>query len=124
MFKNKLIVVKLSSEAFKVYEQLNGIVGLEKLKGIENSFHQTLFRSILRARDLLKENPFLGEQIQKGRIPKRYSKKYEVENLWRLELPNRWRLIYTIEGNEIKITNFILDIFNHRDYDKTFGYKH
>ena len=27
-------------------------------------------------------------------------------------------------GNRIEIITFIIDIFNHKDYDKVFGYKH
>jgi hypothetical protein len=124
MFKDKEVSVRLSKEAEKVYEELNRIVGQEKLKGIETSFHQTLLRSINRARDLLKQNPFLGNQIPRRLIPQKYISKYEVENLWRVELADRWRLIYTITGNQLEIINFVVDIFNHKDYDKVFGYKH
>ncbi len=124
MFESKQIKVILSEEAEKVYNELNEIVGQEKLKNINGSFHQTLLRSILRIKDLLKKNPFAGDQVHKKNIPLKYLEKYETNNLWRIELANRWRLIYTIEGNEIQITNFILDIFDHRKYDKVFGYKH
>lgn len=65
MFKGKDVIVKLSEEANEVYNELNKIVGEEKIKGIESSFHQTLLRSINRVKELLKENPFAGEQIQK-----------------------------------------------------------
>ena len=27
-------------------------------------------------------------------------------------------------GNQIEIITFVMDIFNHKDYDKVFGYKH
>ncbi len=124
MFKGKDVIVKLSEEANEVYNELNKIVGEEKIKGIESSFHQTLLRSINRVKDLLKENPFAGEQIQKKQIPKKYISDYDIDNAWRIELANRWRLIYTITGNQIEIITFIMDIFNHRDYDKIFGYKH
>jgi len=32
--------------------------------------------------------------------------------------------MYTITGDEVEIIAFVLDIFNHKDYDKLFGYKH
>lgn len=121
---NKEIIVKLSEDANKVYIELNEIVGMEKQKGIEGSFHQSLLRSIVRSSELLKINPFAGDQIPKKLIPQKYKEKYDTENLWRLELTNRWRLIYTINGNKVEIINFIIDIFNHKEYDKTFGYKH
>ena len=124
MFKDKEVKVKLSEEADKVYQELNKIVGEEKLKGIESSFHQTLLRSINRVRDLLKQNPFAGDQVPKRLIPPKYIQKFDVDNVWRIELADRWRLIYAITGNQVEIITFIMDIFNHRDYDKIFGYKH
>ncbi len=124
MFQGKEISVRLSEEADKVYQELNKIVGEEKLKGVESSFHQTLLRSINRIRDLLKQNPFAGDQVPKRLIPDKYCKKFDVDNVWRIELANRWRLIYTITGNQIEIITFIMDIFDHKDYDKVFGYKH
>jgi Txe/YoeB family toxin of Txe-Axe toxin-antitoxin module len=124
MFKNKEVKVKLSKEADIVYQELNKLSEEEKLKGIDNSFHQTLLRSINRVRDMLKQNPFAGEQVQKTKIPGKYILKYDVDNLWRIELADRWRLVYTITGNQLEIVNFVLDIFNHKNYDKVFGYKH
>lgn len=124
MYKGKEVKVVLSQEANEVYEELNRAVGEEKKKGIDSSFHQTLLRSINRVKELLKVNPFAGDQVTKNLIPERYIKKYLVENVWRIELADRWRLIYTITGDRIEIINFVLAIVNHRDYDKIFGYKH
>lgn len=124
MYKSKEVKVVLSQEADEVYEELNGTVGEEKKNGINSSFHQTLLRSINRVKELLKINPFAGDQVPKNLIPERYIKKYLVENVWRIELADRWRLIYTITGDRLEIINFVLAIVNHRDYDKIFGYKH
>jgi len=124
MFQGKEVSVRLGDEADKVYQELNGIVGEERLKGINSSFHQTLLRSIERVKELLKQNPFAGDQIPKRQIPLKYIKKFDVDNAWRIELADRWRLIYTITGNQIEIVTFVVDIFNHRDYDNVFGYKH
>ena len=124
MFRNKEVKVVLSDEADVEYQELNEIVGQEITKGIKSSLHQTLLRSINRVKELLKLNPFAGDQVPKRQIPFKYLNLFDVENVWRIELANRWRLIYTITGNQIEITCFVLDISNHRDYDKTFGYKH
>ncbi|MEK6941036.1 MAG: hypothetical protein AABW49_04000 [Nanoarchaeota archaeon] len=94
------------------------------MKGIESSFHQTLLRSIERVIDLLKKNPFAGDQVPRRQLPDKYAKKYDAENIWRIELANRWRLVYTITGNKLEVINFVMDIFDHKDYDKVFGYKH
>ena len=124
MFQNKEVKIKLSQEAESVYEELNQIVEKEKQKGIESSLHQTLLRSINRVKEILRQNPFGGDQVPKRQIPAKYIIKYDVDNLWRIELADRWRLVYTITGNQIEIINFVFDIFDHRDYDKVFGYKH
>ena len=116
--------MKLSEEADEVYQELNKVVGEEKLRGVESSFHQTLLRSIMRVRDLLKQNPFAGDQVQKRLIPEKYKEKYDAENVWRIELSDRWRLVYTITGNQVEIITFVMDIFAHKNYDKVFGYKH
>ncbi len=121
---NKEVVISLSNEATEVYDELNKMVVIESNKGINGSFHQTLFRSIQRAKELLRKDPFTGNQVPQRLIPNKYIKKYDVNNIWRIELANRWRLIYTIRGGELEIINFIIDIFNHKDYDKVFGYKH
>lgn len=34
-----------------------------------------------------------------------------------------WRMIYTILGSEVEIISLILDIMNHKKYEKKFGYK-
>ena len=81
-------------------------------------------RSINRVRDLLKQNPFAGDQVPKRLIPNKYCNRFDADNVWRIELADRWRLVYTITGNQIEIITFIMDIFNHRDYDKVFGYQH
>jgi len=124
MFQGKEVTVRLSEEANEVYEELNRSVGAERLKGIDGSFHQTLLRSILRARDLLKQNPFAGNQVPRRLAPEKYALKYDAENIWRIELADRWRLVYTIIGNQVEVVAFVLDIFDHKDYDKVFGYKH
>lgn len=124
MYKNKEVRVILSEEANLVYEELNKFVGDEIKNNVKSSFHQTLLRSINRVRDLLKQNPFAGDQIPKDRIPEKYAKIYGVENVWRIELADRWRMVYSIRGDQVEIIAFVMDIFNHRDYDKVFGYKH
>ncbi|MEX2017208.1 MAG: hypothetical protein WD876_01935 [Candidatus Pacearchaeota archaeon] len=123
MFKNKELMVTLSKDADSVFLELKRIVGNEKREGIDVSFHQTLLRSIDRTISLLKENPFAGNQIPKRLIPKEYVEKYGADNIWRIELANRWRLIYTITGNKLEIISFIIDIINHKNYNGVFGYK-
>src|SRR3989338_8908260 len=113
MFQGKEVRVKFGEEVNKVYQDLNQIVEKEKLKGIDSSFHQTLLRSIHRVRDLLKQNPFAGDQVPKRQIPLKYIQKFDAENVWRIELADRWRMVYTITGNQVEIVTFVMDIFDH-----------
>jgi len=123
MYKNKEVRIVLSEKAEEVYEELNKIVGEERKEGVTSSFHRTLLRSIERVKELIRNNPFMGDQVQKRLIPKGYIIKYGVDNLWRIELANNWRMIYTITGDKIEILNFILEIVDHKRYNKIFGYK-
>lgn len=81
-----------------------------------------LYAYISRAQDDLKKNPYCGIKIQRDLWPKEYSQKYGVTNLWKYDLPNAWRLIYTIEADEIKVVNIILEWFDHKDYERRFRY--
>jgi len=122
-FKDKNVRIILSEEATDVYNELNKIVGTEVKNGIESSEHQTLLRSIKRVRDRIKDNPFAGDQVEKKKIPKNYIKDYGITNIWRIELSNYWRLIYTVRSDKIEIINFVLNIVDHNKYNKIFGYK-
>lgn len=122
-FKGKEVKVILSEEATEEYNELNRIVGEELQRGVTSSVHQSIFRSIERVKEWLKENPFVGDQVKKGMIPDYYFQKYGITNLWRIELSNYWRLIYTIQSNEVEVIDFVLNIMDHKDYNKKFGYK-
>ena len=39
------------------------------------------------------------------------------------ELTGYWRMLYTIKGDQIEIICFVLDILDHKSYDKIFGYR-
>ena len=96
-------------------------IEFEKLKS--GKFEdERLYNFIKRAINDLKENPSSGTKIPKKLWPKEYVKKHQITNLWKYDLPNAWRLIYTIETDNIKIMNIILEWFNHKNYEKKFKY--
>ena len=83
-----------------------------------------LKNSINKAIKDLKENVFCGEQIKKERIPKEYIKKYKINNLWWFPLSDAWRLVYSVvTPTNIEILEVIIDYYNHKNYEKKFGYK-
>lgn len=75
--------------------------------------------------ELIKANPHYGNPIAKKLIPQEYKDKYGVSNLFRIELPNFWRMFYTLTDGEtnIEIIAFVLDLVDHPTYDKKFAYK-
>ncbi len=79
--------------------------------------------SIKQKIEFLKANPEYGTHIPKDRIPKEYVKNYDVNNLWKVNVSGAWRMIYTIRGSEVDIIALILDIVDHKDYDKKFKYR-
>lgn len=115
----KPVRVILIDDAEIEYKKLNEIVGKQIKEGKENTKEMQLLRSIKQKRDFIKANSFYGDNIPKKLIPK----KYNVQNLWRVELTQFWRMLYTIKGDQIEIICFILDILDHDKYDKIFRYR-
>jgi len=122
-FKEKPVKLIITGDAKEEFEKLNKIVGQEITKGITKSDYQTLLNSIKQKIEFLKENPQYGIHIPKNKIPKEYIKNYDANNLWKVNLSGVWRMIYTIKGSEIEIIALILDIIDHKEYNKKFGYR-
>ena len=113
----KKVRVILSPEAEEAYKLLN-----------ERAPHAKLERSILNAvnrkKELIRANPQYGGPIPKNQIPAEYIAKYGVTNLFWVGLPDFWRMLYTLTANgEVEIIAFVLDISDHRKYNRKFGYK-
>lgn len=87
-----------------------------------NNPEKKLFKAISQAMDNLEENAFCGIQIPKKLIPREYIIRYKVKNLWKYNLPNSWRLIYSVVNDEIVVISLILEWFDHKDYEKRFRY--
>jgi len=96
--------------------------GYLELKKRTDKESQSILNSIERIKAILKDNPQFGDPIAKKLIP-RSLRDIGVQNLYRVELSNYWRMLYTIEGNTVEIFLFVLNIVDHKGYDKLFGYK-
>lgn len=93
------------------------------LKLQEGAFEdKKLFEAINRAIDNLKNNPLYGTRVPSQQVPKEYVKRYQVTNLWKCDLPNAWRLIYTIKGDDVEIVSMILEWMTHKEYERRFNY--
>ena len=114
----KPVRVVLSPDAEEVYEYLNQ-------ESAGSKVHRSILNAIQKKTGLMKANPHYGEPIAKDKIPSEYRQRYGVTNLFSVELPNFWRMLYTLTNDEsaIEIIAFVLDIIDHEKYDKKFGYK-
>lgn len=86
------------------------------------SDEKKLYEWLIRAFKNIEQNAFCGIQIPKRLISKDYQKKYNINNLWKYNLPNAWRLLYSIENQEIIVVSIILDWMDHKTYEKKFKY--
>jgi len=95
---------------------------LENLKESKTE-NKELHKWIMRAFEDLAQNSFSGIQIPKRLIPKEYIDKFgKLSNLWKYNLPNAWRLIYTIKREQVIILSVILEWMNHKEYERRFKY--
>ena len=114
----KKIRVILSSDAKEVYNYLKG-------QATKSKIDRSILNAIKKKIEIIKSNPHYGNPIAKSLIPKEYINKYEISNLFRIELPNYWRMLYSLIDGEtkIEIIAFVLDFLDHPTYNKKFGYK-
>jgi hypothetical protein len=109
------VKILFSEEAEKTYQFLK-----KRFSKIDNS----LLNAIDKKSEIIKMNPRYGNPIAKKLIPQEYKLKYGIKNLFRVEFPNYWRMLYSLENeSQIKIVAFVVDIINHKTYNKKFRYK-
>ncbi len=113
----KIVKIILSPEAEEVYKYLNEHAAHSKSE-------QTFLNAIKKKVELIRTNPHYGDSVPKRLIPKEYRVKYDITNLFRVELPGHWRMLYTLAAGEsqIEIIAFVLHIIDHKTYDRKFGY--
>ena len=111
--------MEIQSRIFFAEEKLKE--NLERLKK-GKSEEQELYSFITQAFSNIEKNAFSGIQIPKRLIPKEYIKKYKVDNIWKYNLPNAWRLLYSITNKEIEVISLILDWKDHKEYERLFKF--
>lgn len=83
---------------------------------------QKLYKWLNRAFDDIARDAFSGTQVPKRLIPKKYIEQYEIDNLWKYNLPNAWRLLYSVARDEVLIISVILEWLPHKEYERRFNY--
>lgn len=81
-----------------------------------------LYANLSKTISKIIENPYCGIKIPRKVWPKEYISNYNITNLWKYDLPNGWRLIYTIQGSKIEIISVIIEWFCHKKYERKFNY--
>ena len=97
----------------------------EELEKSFNELSETdpIKRGIIRAICAIQENFSCGRQVKKELIPNKLVEKYDLKNLWIYDLPNGWRLLYSVtSAGEIEIIAAVLDWMDHKDYERLFGF--
>ena len=59
--------------------------------------------------------------VKKSKLPAKLMDRYDLTNLFVEDLPNFWRLLYTISRHNEERYIVIVEIVDHREYDKLFG---
>ena len=97
-------------------------VAFEKLKDSKTE-DKKLYEFLNRAFEDLERNAFCGVQIPKKLIPKEYIKRFgPLDNLWKYNLPDAWRLTYTIKNGDVMVLSIMLEWMTHKEYEKRFKY--
>ncbi len=97
---NKVVKIILSPEAETVYNEL-------KEKAANSKLHRSIFNAIQNKSSLIKLDMHYGEPISKDKIPFTYASKYAVKNLFWVQLPQFWRLVYTLTDGQSNDENSI-----------------
>ena len=126
----KKVRVIYIGNAKKAYIELNKLVGKEIEKGIKKSYNQKLLGSLKKSEELLKFNPQYGRHMSKkylkNKVIQEYEKmlqKYDVDELWELNLYDYWRAIYSFVRGEVEVLALILDFMDHPTYNKKYKVK-
>lgn len=107
-----------------LYKNLEKTAEEERARGKESLFSQQLLRAIEREKTNLNIDPETGTHIPKKLMPKIYIDFYGINNLWKINLPSFYRMLYTIDTSaKIVINSIIIAIVDHEKYNKIFGYK-
>jgi Txe/YoeB family toxin of Txe-Axe toxin-antitoxin module len=119
--KDKEKIVRIIGTADDALAKLeNSISSIEACGKTPPKSDTQLLKSIQRALDILKTNPFAGDSVPQKFWPNEFN---HLPNLFRMELSQFWRLLYYVAGDEIRIVSVIFEICNHKHYDKIFGYR-
>jgi hypothetical protein len=72
--------------------------------------------------ELSKSNQPLGIHHKHANIPKSYKTRYNLQVLYHFEMPDNYRLMYTVRKSTNGKEALFLQLLTHEDYNNLFGY--
>lgn len=91
---------------------------LVKLKKKDSALYSH-FENALRN---IREDPVCGIKISQKLIPFEWKKCFGINNLYKYNLPNAWRLLYSLTGSQVEIVAIVIGCFDHKEYERKFKY--
>ena len=82
---------------------------------------RTLRAALERVFEQLRADFQHGEVVRKARIPSTLVARFGISNLYVEDLPGFRRMLYTVEGSEHSVVVLVLDVIDHKKYDRLFG---
>jgi hypothetical protein len=93
---------------------------LEHLKRSPEPPSASVARRVRGLKSVLLADCLHGEVVKKDRIPRGLEANYGLENLYIVDLPSFWRLLYTIVRDRGKRYIIVVEIVDHETYDQWF----
>ena len=93
---------------------------IEELQTSSDPSSASIVRRIRALRPILLTDCLHGEVVKGNRIPKTLRDRYGLENLFVEDLPSFWRLFYTIVRDRGERYMVLVEIVDHRTYDRWF----
>lgn len=83
--------------------------------------------ALRRKANRLEVDPQRGTRLAKGRVPDATLRRWKrrvgpITNVYKGNLPDGWRLIYTLTTRKSKRVVLILEVVDHTTYDRLLGY--
>ena len=82
-----------------------------------------IHKDVKKTIEELKKEKIVGTHLQRNKVPKYYIRKHGFNAYYKVVLPENWRLIYGITSINREKCALLMEVFDHIDYNKRFGFK-
>ena len=84
--------------------------------------NSALYQAVNDVINNLKNNKMNGVRLKREQIPKYYIRKHDINAVYKVNLPGHWRLVYGIITIHNEKKSLLVELFDHKKYNKRFGY--